>query len=124
MESMEKTRSTATSCTTTQKKACVLMRPAAALMRLDLAMDFVGGLEDQEQAAADQDDVAPGDAGAEDREQRSAQRHQRCQREQQPDAENQGERQADLAGALRLFWVAARHQYGNENQIVDAEHDL
>ena len=31
------------------------------LLVLDLAMDFARALDDQEQAAADQDDVAPGD---------------------------------------------------------------
>ena len=46
-------------------------RPRLRLVaRLDLGVDLVRRLGDQEQAAADQDDVAPGDADAEEREHR------------------------------------------------------
>ena len=68
IESSENTRSTTTICATTSENAA---RPRRAglvvLVRLDLGVDLVGRLGDQEQAAGDQDDVAPGDAVAEQR---------------------------------------------------------
>ena len=93
-------------------------------MRLKLAVDFVRGLGHQEQAAADQDDVAPGDACTEQAEQRLAQRHQPGQGEQQHQAEDQRQRQADLARPLGLLLAAAGHQHRDENKIVDAEDDF
>ena len=47
MESMENTRATATSCTTTQKKNCVVVA-AIFVVRLNLAVDFVRGFGHQE----------------------------------------------------------------------------
>ena len=41
-------------------------QPAIALARLDLGMNFMRRLGDEEQAAADQDDVPPGNAHVEE----------------------------------------------------------
>ena len=61
IESSENTMSMTMICMITQKNAlafgCVV---GLAVARLDLGMNFVGRLRDQEQPAADQDDVAPG----------------------------------------------------------------
>ena len=97
---------------------------AIGLAMLDFGVDFVRRLRDQEHAAADQDDVAPGNPDAEDREQRIGQLHQPGQAEQHRDAKDEGEREADLPRPKRLIGRAARHQDGNEDDVVDAQHDL
>ena len=62
IESIENTRSMTMICTITQKNALVARFGAASSSsRFDLAVDLVGRLGDQEQPAADQDDVAPGE---------------------------------------------------------------
>src|SRR5690606_33994264 len=78
----------------------------------------------QEQAAADQDDVPPGNPHSENGEERSAQRHQRRQGEEQGEAENERQRQADPARPVRRPLIATRDQNRDENQVVDAEDDL
>ena len=77
-------------------------RPSPPL-GLDLGVDLVRRLGDQEQAAADQDDVVPGEVAAERREHRIGQPHQPGQAEQQDDAEHQREREPDLARALGVL---------------------
>ena len=61
MESSENTMSMTMIWTITQKNALAPALPRRPrLARFDLAMDLVRRLGDQEQPAADQDDVAPG----------------------------------------------------------------
>ena len=61
MESSENTRSITTSCATTSANDCVACAggPSPSSLGFDFAVNFARGLGDQEQAAADQDDVAP-----------------------------------------------------------------
>ena len=60
MESSENTMSMMMIWTITQKNALApSARPRLLVARFDLGVNFVGRLGDQEQPAADQDDVAP-----------------------------------------------------------------
>ncbi len=92
--------------------------------RLDLGVDLMRGLGDEKQAAADQDDVAPGYSHLEDGDDRLGEPHQPGEPEQHDHAEDEGERKPDLAGAARLLRLEPRGQDRDENEIVDAEHDL
>ena len=70
----ENTRSTTTSWTTTKAKAAGRRPPLRSCSsRLDLGVDLVRRLGDEKEPAADQDDVAPGNARAEQREQAAPQ---------------------------------------------------
>ena len=87
-------------------------------------MDFVCRLRDQEQAAADQDDVAPRKCEVLHGNHGLGQADQPHQHAEQQDAKHQRQQQADLARALRLRGRNARDDHRNENDIVDAEHDF
>ena len=103
IESSEKTRSITTSCATTRANDCAATFCRLSLAMLDFGVDFMRRFRDQEHAAADQDDVAPGNADAEDRKQRIGQFHQPSQAEQHGDAENEGERKPDLSRPAALL---------------------
>ena len=101
-------------------RALLLVR----LSRLDFAVDFVGGLADQEQSAADQNDVAPGEFQVFHRQHRLRQPDQPDQEAKQKDAEHQGQQQPDLPRAFCLRLRNPRHDDRQEDDVVDAEHDL
>ena len=118
MESSEKTRSITTSCATTKAKARLPAGLRLLVSRLDLGVNFVRALGDQEQPAADQDQVAPGEFVAEQREDRRRQPHDPGQRQQQRDAEDEGERQADLARELAPARVGSRDDQDAEMKTM------
>ena len=89
-----------------------------------LGMNLVGRLRDQEQPAADQDDVAPREGHAAHAEDRLGQADQPHQQAEQEDAENEREREPDLPRALRLRLGNASDDNRQEDDVVDAEHDL
>ena len=65
MQSIEKTMSSSRIWTMAAAKPIVAARPVehvVARVRIDGVVDLVGRLPDQEQAAGDQDQVAPGEA--------------------------------------------------------------
>ena len=87
--------------TITQKNALACAPcSSSASSRLDFAVDFVGGLGDQEQSAADQDDVAPGEFQVFHRQHRLRQPDQPDQEAKQKDAEHQRQQQPDLPRAF------------------------
>ena len=87
-------------------------------------MQFNRGLEQQEQAAGDQDQVPAGQAETAERDQGRGQRDQPRHDRQQPQPHQQGQRQADQAGAVALLGWQAVGEDGDEHQVVDAEDDL
>ena len=125
IESIENTRSTTTSCDD-HREGALWTRHAycASSSRLDLAVDFVRRLGDQEQSAADQDDVAPGEADS-----RIAantgwvSRSARSGRSSKMRKTKASERPICRARAWRCA-SSARHQHRDEHEIVDAEHDF
>jgi hypothetical protein len=90
----------------------------------ELLVDFQRALREQEQAAADQDQIAPGERLAEHREQRMGQTRDPGQRHQQQDAREHGAGQAHgaCAGTLCLRQLVGHDR--QENDVVDAKHDL
>ena len=103
MESSENTISMMMIWTMIQKNALWFRRSAfSRFMRFHLAMNLMRRLGDQEQAAADQDDVAPRKFKTRHREHRRGQANQPDQNTQQQNAEDQRQRQTDLARTLRL----------------------
>src|SRR3954470_24231168 len=90
----------------------------------DLAMNFMRRLGNEEKPAANQDDVAPGDAAVEDRDDRLGQADQPRQSRPHDDAKHEGEREPDRPRLLRARGVKPRREYGDEDQIVDAENDF
>ena len=87
-------------------------------------MDLECRLGNQEQAAADQDDIAPGNRVAGDDDERRAQPPEDGQREQQGDAENECEQKPDLARAPARSLIEIGGQKRHEDDVVDAKHDL
>ena len=94
------------------------------LVRRHLVVNLARRLVDQEEAAGDQDQVAPRDAMAQHREQRRGELHDVGDTAQQ--AEPQDDRQPDAGApcprALMLRQLVG--QDGNEDQVVDAQHDF
>src|SRR5207237_1364337 len=100
---------------------------ALDVLDLELVVDLPRRLADQEEAAADQDEVASTQAVAPHREQRPRESHHPRDREEQPDADAQRERQpepprrataryVDVAtaradGYLQASGMEARHGY-------------
>ena len=125
MESSENTMSMTMIWTITQKNAPAFGEaPSVRLARFNFGMDFVGRLGDQEQPAADQDDIAPGKREAMHGDDGLGQSDQPYQQAEQQDAKHQRQRQADLARALRLRRGMPRDDHRQKDDIVDAEHDL
>jgi hypothetical protein len=91
---------------------------------VDVVVDLLGGLPDQEQAAGDQDQVAPGEAVAERGEDRLGEPHDDRDGPQQRQAHDQGGADAEAAGPGPLVLGQLVGEDRDEDQVVDAEHDL
>mgnify|MGYP001140931905 CR=1 FL=1 len=87
-------------------------------------MQFHRALEQQEQAADDQDDVATGQAEAPDGDQRCRQRHHPGDGGEQRQAYDESQRQSDHARGIALVRRQLVGKDGDENEIVDAENNL
>jgi hypothetical protein len=87
-------------------------------------MDFGGALVEQEQAAEDQDDVAPGKFEAADRENRLSELGDPHQEGQHHDAQAERPEQADFLGDRTLGRVQLLGGDGEKDQIVDAKNDF
>ena len=110
---------------TLANEAAASGRPALVLA-LQLVVNFVGRLGEQEQAAAEQNQVAPGDVLTEqrDREQRLGQPRNPENRPEQPDAHHHRGDRADPAGALLLLLRELARQNRDEDDVVDPENNL
>ena len=125
MESRENTMSMTMIWTMTQKNALARRRAIVlSVAGFHLAVNFVGRLGDQEQSAADQDDVAPGKADALYREDVLRQPDQPHQQAEQQNSKHQRQRQADLPRALRLPFGYPRDDDRQEDDVVDTENDF
>jgi hypothetical protein len=91
---------------------------------LELVVDLVGRLGDQEQAATEQDQVAPREASTENREQRLGEPHHPGQREEEPEPHDERERDAEAAGLRLVLGGQLGGEDRDEDDVVDAEHDL
>ena len=86
--------------------------------------DLAGRLPDEEQAAGEQDQVAPRDLVADDGEHRRRQADHPGEHEQQRDAHEHGERETQAPRELAARRRQAVHQDGDEDDVVDAQHQL
>ena len=87
-------------------------------------VDLGGALPDQEQAAQDQDQVAPGDLHAEHAEQRRHQSDDPGQHQQQADAHEHRHEKPEAPRKLALFLRQLVHQDRDEDDVVDAQHQF
>ena len=90
----------------------------------DIVVDLVGRLPDQEQAARDQDQVAPREAVIEQREQRRRELDDEGDAAEQDQPQDHRQADADTAGVRALCLRQLVGQDGDEDQVVDAEHDF
>lgn len=96
----------------------------AAVVGLDRGEYLVRGFPDQEQATAEQHQVAAADALTEYAEKLARQTHHPGQREQQCQARKHREGQAEPPGLVALLGRQPADQDRNEDDVVDAENDL
>ena len=106
-ESSEKTMSRSMIWTITLANDAATRLGRVPLLALELVVDLVRALPHQEEAAEDQDQVAPGDLSADHGEQRLGEPDDPGQREQQQHARDHGAEQADAAGPRLLRRAAA-----------------
>ncbi len=124
MESIENTRSMMMICTITQKNAFAGVAAAPPSRASTSPWISWVAFAIRNCAAADQDDVAPGECVAPHGEYRLGQPDQPNQDRQQRDAEDQRQRQPELSRTLGLMLGNPRDQHGDEDDVVDAENDL
>ena len=127
MESTEKTRSSSRIWKMAPPNVIVHGAADHVLLvvdRVDRVVDLLGRLPDEEQAAGDQDDVPPGEGLAEEREDRRGQLDDEGDRAEQHQAHDQRRADAEPAGALALMLGQLVGEDRDEDQVVDAEHDL
>jgi len=87
-------------------------------------MQLGGGLEQQEQATPHQDQVPTGEGVIPQVQNGGGQGDQPGHHAQEPQAHQQGQRQADDTGLVPLGGGQLFHQDGDEDQVVDPEHDF
>jgi len=87
-------------------------------------VNFVGAFCEQEQAAAEQDEVAARDGVAESGEQLVGEAHDPSDREQERDAAKHGQPEAEYASRFLLLGGHPAHNDRQKNDIVDAEDDF
>jgi hypothetical protein len=105
-------------------EARVLDLVALASRSLETMVNLERRFREQEQAAADQNQVAARDVDVEHAEQRLLQPHDPRQEQQQQDARAHREAEAKEPRALPLRLGQAPDENADEDDVVDAENDL
>ncbi len=91
---------------------------------LERRVDLHHGLREQEQPAADQDQVAPRDVGRVDRDQRIGEAHHPRERQKQADPHQHREGEPDQSRPLALLGRQAGDEDRDEDDVVDAQDDF
>ncbi|MNQ29842.1 hypothetical protein D3C85_431650 [compost metagenome] len=99
-------------------------RTLRLLFAFQAVIDLRRALEQQEQAAEEQDQVASGKALAEDLEQVGGQAHHPADRQQQQDPRAHGQGQAEEARLRLLGLGQATDEDRDKDDVVDAEDDF
>ncbi len=123
-ESSENTTSSATIWATIGQNATARVRDVPDRLRFEAIVDLHRRLHQQEKPAGDENEVAPGHAVAPHGEHRLRERHDPADAREQRQAHDQGEHQTDPPGALALARWQPAGENRDEDQVVDAEHDL
>ena len=87
-------------------------------------MDLLGRLPHQEQTAGNQNEIAPRETLAEHGENRGCQLDDDGDRAEQCQPEYQSQTDADLPRTLAMLHGQLVGQDGNEDEVVDSQHDL
>ncbi len=87
-------------------------------------MHLHGALPDQEQAATDENDVAPGEGGLEKGEQRFGHADDVRQHQQQADAHEHRQEQPHLAGEFTLLFRQLVNNDRDEDDVVDTQYQF
>ena len=95
-----------------------------AFLAFELLVDFDGGFPEEEEAAADEDEVASREAVVEGVEERLCEAHDPGEGEEEQDAHAHGAGEAEGAGAWLLVAGQLADQDGDEDDVVDAEDDF
>jgi len=106
------------------KARCSAPRLITQRLAFQPLVDLARPLVEQEKAAADQDDVPPRNAAAEQFEQRLGEPDNPDDRTEQRQPRDQRQSQSGLSGALLPFRRQSPSEDRKEHQIVDAKHDL
>ncbi len=124
-ESREKTISRTRSWINTDRNTCrPPTRRLGGVLGLELVVDLPRGLPDQEEAPAQEDEIASGEGVPADREEGAGQPHQPGNREEEPDADQEGQPDSEPPGQRLLGAGQAGGEDGDEDDVVDAEDDL
>src|SRR5690606_30209309 len=100
------------------------LAPLGLVLALQPLMQLHRALGEQEDTAANQDQVSAREGELTDAEQRLGERNNPRDREKQSDPHHQRERQADHARLVALMrWQLVREDR-NKDEVVDAENDL
>ena len=102
----------------------LLVHDVVAGRGIDRVVDFLGRLPDQEQTTRDQDQVLPREFIAHDGEDRLHQTDQPGDDRQQGQTHDQRQADTDAPHLLPLMLGQFVRQDRDEDQVVDAEHDL
>ena len=108
----------------TPMKLALKDRCGAFLAAFHVVVNFHGALVEQEQAAGDQDDVAPGQVEPGDGDDRVGELGQPHQHGQHDDAQDERAHEADTLGELALFGREPLRGNRQEDEIVYAEDDF
>ena len=125
IESSENTRSMTMICRMTAAKVALTRARACAFLAFERLVDFAGALPDQEQAAGDQDQVAAGDLLADSSVNSGAVRPMiQASINSRPMRMNIAMNRPMRARQLLLLRRQLVHQDGDEDDVVDAQHQL
>ena len=94
------------------------------ILPLQLVVDLPRALGHQEEAARDQDEVAPRDLVPHQDEERRGEPHDPGEAQQQQDAREHRQREPDGAGLRLLVLRQLPREDGDEDDVVDAEDEL
>jgi hypothetical protein len=87
-------------------------------------VDLHDRFDQQEQTAADEDQIAPGNLLGQHSEKRCGEPHHPGEHEQQGEAGEHGKTQAQHARPLALLRRQPENQDGDEDNVVHPEHDF
>ncbi len=96
----------------------------ALLLAFDVLMHLARALDQEEQAAGDEDEVAPRKIVTGEAEEGRRQMNDIGNAAQHDDAEDERQQQPDAPRRQPLLGMHARHHQRDEDDVVDAEHDL
>src|SRR5262249_44237172 len=102
----------------------VVRRPLLQPTALDILVDLARAFDQEEQAAGDENEVAPGKVVTRDAEDRRREMNDIGDAAKHDDAEDERERQTDAPRHEPLLRRHAGDQERDEHDIVDAKYDL